>query len=126
MCRWLAYIGEPRLIKECLYEGRDSLCEQAQHSHKAKLGVRGDGGGLGWFGSAAEPALYRDADPVWADSNLRELTRVVESRVFFCACACLDRSAKSICQLSFVLRRKVAVHAQRPDRRLRQLAAIFA
>ncbi len=83
MCRWLAYIGEPRLIEQFLYEGPHSLCEQAQHSHKAKLGVHGDGGGLGWYGKPQEPGLYRDAGPAWADPNLRELTRVIESRVFF-------------------------------------------
>lgn len=83
MCRWLAYIGEPRLIEQLLYDGPHSLCEQAQHSHKAKLGIHGDGGGLGWYGSAAEPGLYRDAGPAWADPNLRELTRFLESRVFF-------------------------------------------
>lgn len=83
MCRWLAYIGEPRLIEEFLYEGPHSLTEQAQHSHKAKLGVHGDGGGLGWYGKPAAPGLYRDAGPAWADPNLRELTRVIESHVFF-------------------------------------------
>jgi len=83
MCRWLAYIGEPRLIEQFLYDGPHSLCEQAQHSHKAKLGVHGDGGGLGWYGKPAEPGLYRDAGPAWADTNLRELTRVIESQVFF-------------------------------------------
>jgi len=83
MCRWLAYIGEPRLIEQFLYDGPHSLCEQAQHSHKAKLGVHGDGGGLGWYGKPAEPGLYRDAGPAWADTNLRELTRVIESEVFF-------------------------------------------
>jgi predicted glutamine amidotransferase len=83
VCRWLAYIGEPRLIEEFLYEGPHSLTEQAQHSHKAKLGVHGDGGGLGWYGRPPEPGLYRDAGPAWADPNLRELTRVVESHVFF-------------------------------------------
>ena len=83
MCRWLAYIGEPRPIEPLLYDGPNSLCEQAQHSHKAKLGVHGDGGGLGWYGSPDEPAIYRDAGPAWADPNLRELTRVLESRIFF-------------------------------------------
>ncbi|MEX2496115.1 MAG: class II glutamine amidotransferase [Woeseia sp.] len=83
MCRWLAYIGEPRLIEQFLYEGPHSLCEQAQHSHKAKLGVHGDGGGLGWYAKAAEPGLYRNPGPAWADPNLRELTRVIQSHVFF-------------------------------------------
>jgi glutamine amidotransferase len=45
--------------------------------------VHGDGGGLGWYGKPAEPGLYRDAGPAWADTNLRELTRVIESDVFF-------------------------------------------
>jgi glutamine amidotransferase len=83
MCRWLAYIGEPRLIESLLYDGPRSLCEQAQHSHKAKLGVHGDGGGLGWYGMPVQPGIYRDAGPAWADPNLRELTRVLESRIFF-------------------------------------------
>lgn len=83
MCRWLAYIGKPRLIENFVYDGPHSLCSQAQQSYKAKLGVHGDGGGLGWYGTRAEPGLYRNAGPAWADTNLRELTRVVESHVFF-------------------------------------------
>lgn len=83
MCRWLAYAGESRLIEQFVYDGPRSLCSQAQQSHKAKRGVHGDGGGLGWYGSAPEPGLYRRSGPAWADVNLRDLTRVVESRVFF-------------------------------------------
>jgi len=83
MCRWLAYAGESRLIEQFVYDDPHSLCSQAQQSHKAKLGVHGDGGGLGWYGAAPEPGLYRRSGPAWADVNLRDLTRVVESRVFF-------------------------------------------
>lgn len=83
MCRWLAYAGEPRLIEQFVYDDPHSLCSQAQQSHKAKLGVHGDGGGLGWYGSTDEPGLYRRSGPAWTDVNLRELTRVVESHVFF-------------------------------------------
>jgi glutamine amidotransferase len=83
MCRWLAYAGESRQIEQFVYDDPHSLCSQAQQSHKAKLGVHGDGGGLGWYGAAPEPGLYRRSGPAWADVNLRDLTRVVESRVFF-------------------------------------------
>ncbi len=83
MCRWLAYLGEPRPIEQFVYDDPYSLCQQAQHSRKAKLGVHGDGGGLGWYARAPEPALYRRAGPAWSDDNLRELTRVIESPVFF-------------------------------------------
>ncbi len=83
MCRWLAYIGAPRLIEAFVYEGKHALCGQAQQSHQAKLGVHGDGGGLGWYSTWPEPGVYRNAGPAWADPNLRELTRMVESHVFF-------------------------------------------
>lgn len=83
MCRWLAYIGESRPVEGFVYDGPRSLCSQAQQSHKAKLGVHGDGGGLGWYGAPEEPGLYRNAGPAWADPNLREIARMVESRVFF-------------------------------------------
>lgn len=123
MCRWLAYIGEPRLVEQFLYEDPHSLCEQAQHSHKAKLGVHGDGGGLGWYGSPKEPAVYRDAGPAWADPNLRELTRVVESHVFFCSRARIDGSSESAGELPSVSLRRVAVHAQWSDWRISGVTA---
>ena len=83
MCRWISYLGEPTLMHDFLYEGDRSLCAQAQHSHKAKLGVHGDGGGLAWYGNQECPGLYRHAGPAWADPNLRELTSQIEARLFF-------------------------------------------
>ncbi len=83
MCRWLAYIGSPRRIERFVYDGAHSLCGQAQQSHKAKLGVHGDGGGLGWYGIDPQPGLYRNSGPAWVDANLRELTRMIESKIFF-------------------------------------------
>lgn len=83
MCRWLAYVGEPRFIDPFLYDGPHSLCEQAQRSFMAKQGVHGDGCGLGWYAESAIPCLYRDAGPAWADPNLRELTRVIKSHLIF-------------------------------------------
>ncbi|MCG8494256.1 MAG: class II glutamine amidotransferase [Sneathiellales bacterium] len=83
MCRWLAYIGPPRVIEDLVYEGDHSLSAQAMNSNKAKLGVHGDGGGLGWYSRSPEPGLYRNPGPAWSDPNLRELTRHVESHIFF-------------------------------------------
>lgn len=83
MCRWMAYMGAPRVIEALVYDGKRALCGQAQHSYQAKLGVHGDGGGLGWYGRQPEPGLYRNPGPAWADPNLRELTRMVESHIFF-------------------------------------------
>ncbi len=83
MCRWLAYIGAPRIIENLVYEGDHSLSAQAMHSSKAKLVVHGDGGGLGWYSRSPEPGLYRNPGPAWSDPNLRELTRHIESHIFF-------------------------------------------
>ncbi|MEH6403489.1 MAG: class II glutamine amidotransferase [Sneathiella sp.] len=83
MCRWFAYIGVPRIIENLVYEGDYSLSAQAMHSNKAKLGLHGDGGGLGWYSRSKEPGLYRNPGPAWSDPNLRELTRHVESHIFF-------------------------------------------
>jgi len=83
MCRWIAYLGQPTYINEFLYDGPRSLCAQAQQSHKAKLGVHGDGGGLGWYGNQECPGLYRNPGPAWGDPNLRDLTSQIESRLFF-------------------------------------------
>ncbi|WP_169569813.1 class II glutamine amidotransferase [Sneathiella limimaris] len=83
MCRWLAYFGTPRVIESFVYEGDHSLSAQALHSHKAKLGVQGDGGGLGWYSHLPEPGLYRNPGPAWSDPNLRELSCHVTSHIFF-------------------------------------------
>lgn len=83
MCRWIAYIGAPTLMHDFLYDGAHSLCAQAQHSFKAKLGVHGDGGGLAWYAQEECPGLYRHAGPAWADPNLKELTSQIRSKLFF-------------------------------------------
>jgi glutamine amidotransferase len=83
MCRWIAYVGTPTLMHDFLYDGAHSLCAQAQHSFKAKLGVHGDGGGLAWYAQEECPGLYRHAGPAWADPNLKELTSQIRAKLFF-------------------------------------------
>jgi len=83
MCRWLAYIGKPCSIEPLVYRGAHALAHLALHAYEARLGVQGDGGGLGWYGDLPDPGIYRNPGPAWADPNLRELTRHIESRVTF-------------------------------------------
>jgi glutamine amidotransferase len=42
----------------------------------------GDGTGLGWYGRRQVPALFRSAEPAWADESLRELAAEISSRLF--------------------------------------------
>ncbi len=83
MCRWLAYVGKPHSVERLVYGGPHALAGLARHSYESRLGVQGDGGGLGWYNHRADPGLYRNAGPAWADPNLRELARHVESRITF-------------------------------------------
>lgn len=84
MCRWLAYSGSPILLEELLYKTDHSLIDQSRH---ARLGVdttNGDGFGLGWYtASDSTPAIFRGVEPAWHDRNLREISRHVESPLFF-------------------------------------------
>jgi hypothetical protein len=73
MCRWLAYSGSPILLKEALYGGTHSLVDQSLHSRLGAETTNGDGFGVGWYGAPDTPGVFRSTEPVWNDSNLREL-----------------------------------------------------
>ena len=60
-----------------------SLIDQSLHS---KLGVEttnGDGFGVGWYGEADTPALFKSVEPAWNDKNLRELAGHVRTGLVF-------------------------------------------
>src|SRR3954453_20534436 len=82
MCRWMAYRGQPLRVEDLLYKTKHSLIDQSRH---ATLGVEtfnGDGFGLGWYGSADAPGLYRSLTPAWSDRNLHSLAALVTSPLF--------------------------------------------
>lgn len=82
MCRHLAYLGPPVALARLLIEPAHGLYEQSWAPRQQKHGVvNADGFGVGWYpeGEEARPARYRRAVPIWADTNLTELARVVRS-----------------------------------------------
>jgi glutamine amidotransferase len=83
MCRWLAYTGSPVLIHQALYTPAHSLIDQSLHSRLGAETTNGDGFGLGWYDDEGAPGVFRSIEPAWNDQNLRELTRAVESPLFF-------------------------------------------
>lgn len=87
MCRWLAYLGEPLRVSTIVLDAQHSIVAQSLHSPLGAETVNGDGFGLGWYGADAPdgdaPALFRSIEPAWHDENLRELTRALESPLFF-------------------------------------------
>ena len=83
MCRWLAYSGTPVLIDELLYKPSHSLIDQSLHSRLGVETTNGDGFGVGWYGEANEPAVFKSIEPAWNDRNLRELSRSIRSGLVF-------------------------------------------
>ncbi len=83
MCRWLAYSGTPVLIDELLYKPTHSLIDQSLHSRLGVETTNGDGFGVGWYGEAPEPAVFKSIEPAWNDRNLRELSGHIRSGLVF-------------------------------------------
>lgn len=87
MCRWLAYLGEPLQPATIVLDAKHSIVSQSLNSPLGAETVNGDGFGFGWYPtgdqSGGEPALFHSTEPAWNDENLRELTRAIESPLFF-------------------------------------------
>ena len=83
MCRWLAYSGSPVLLEELLYKPQNSLVVQSLHSRLGAEATNGDGFGVGWYGGAGDPGVFRSAEPAWNDRNLRELAAHIASPLVF-------------------------------------------
>lgn len=83
MCRWLAYSGSPLPMYDLLYKPKHSLIDQSLHARLGPHTTNGDGFGVGWYGDADIPALYKGVDPVWSDRNLRELSGEIRSTLMF-------------------------------------------
>jgi predicted glutamine amidotransferase len=82
MCRWMAWLGQPVLIEELLFNTQHGIVDQSLHSQMGAETTNGDGFGMGWYGVGNGPGLYHSVTPAWADANLRELAGHVESPLF--------------------------------------------
>jgi glutamine amidotransferase len=83
MCRWLAYSGTPVLLEELLFKPEHSLIVQSLHSRLGVETTNGDGFGVGWYGEAESPAVFKSVEPAWNDRNLRELAGHIRSGLVF-------------------------------------------
>jgi glutamine amidotransferase len=83
MCRIAAYQGPEIPLERIVTRPTHSLLSQSRHATEAAIAVNGDGFGLAWYrAEQAEPGLYRDVLPAWADANLQNLCRMVSSALF--------------------------------------------
>src|SRR4051812_11757726 len=83
MCRWMAWLGQPVLVEDLLFNTQHGIVDQSLHARMGAEPTNGDGFGLGWYGAEAHsPGLYRSVSPAWSDANLRELAGHIESPAF--------------------------------------------
>jgi len=81
MCRHLAYLGPPATLRSLLTDPPHSLFRQAWAPRRQRYGtVNADGFGIGWYTDGDPvPARYRRGTPIWGDSSLPDLARVIRS-----------------------------------------------
>lgn len=82
MCRWLGYFGNPVRPDWLLYRTRHGLIDQSLAAREMDHPINGDGFGMGWYGTADSPGLYRNVAPAWSDRNLRELCTQLETPLY--------------------------------------------
>ena len=82
MCRWIAYTGGPVYLEELLFKPKHSLIDQSLAARVGETTTNGDGFGIGWYGTGAEPGLYKGIQPAWSDENLLDLASQIKSRMF--------------------------------------------
>lgn len=82
MCRWLGYSGAPLYLEELIVKPENSLIDQSLESHSGETTTNGDGFGIGWYDERETPGVYRDVQPAWNDSNLRDLAAHIQSPLF--------------------------------------------
>ena len=87
MCRYLAYLGPPAVLRAVLIDPPHGLYRQAWAPRLMRHGtVNADGFGVGWYADGdPTPARYRRAVPIWADESLPDLARVTRSTAVLAA-----------------------------------------
>lgn len=82
MCRILAYLGPPATLESLLIEPPYSLYRQSWQPRLQRHGkLNADGFGVGWYDlhRRPEPARYRSAAPIWADSSFPSMAGLIAS-----------------------------------------------
>jgi len=82
MCRWIGYFGSPVLMETLILRPDHSLIDQSLASKEGAETTNGDGFGVGWYGDAPDPGLYKSTEPAWNDRNLAQLALHIRSHLF--------------------------------------------
>jgi len=81
----MAYHGPPIPLDELLYQPDHSIIQQSVDAREREEPLNGDGWGVGWYDPSLspEPAVYREVRPAWNDENMRRLSPLTETPLYF-------------------------------------------
>ncbi len=81
MCRHQAWLGRPRTLADLVLTPPYSLLTQSWAPRRQRYGtVNADGWGIGFFAAGdPQPARWRSARPMWSDTALPSVGRLVSS-----------------------------------------------
>ncbi len=81
MCRHLAWLGRPRTLADLMLTPPHSLLTQSWAPRRQRYGtVNADGWGVGFYADGdPQPARWRSARPLWSDTALPSVGRLVSS-----------------------------------------------
>ncbi|WP_170608434.1 class II glutamine amidotransferase [Ruegeria arenilitoris] len=82
MCRFLAWVGQPRYLDELVLEQEQSLVIQSRNALIGKTPINADGFGMAWYSDRHSPCFYKDTNPAWSDANLKQLAHHTRSSLF--------------------------------------------
>jgi predicted glutamine amidotransferase len=82
MCRFLAWNGAARHLNDFVLHGDQCLVAQSRHALIGKTLLNGDGFGLAWYTDRGTPCVYRDVNPAWSDSNLKQIAYHTKAALF--------------------------------------------
>ena len=96
MCRWIAYRGDTVPLEQYVTEPAHSLVAQSVRALESTASTNGDGFGLGWYGTHAEPGLYREVRALRIYEGTSEIQRlVIAGQVLAAAAAVAGDGASS-------------------------------
>ena len=72
-------LGLARAPGGAALQAENSLIIQSLHSRLGAEATNGDGFGVGWYGHARRPGVFRSTEPAWNDRNLRDLAAHIDS-----------------------------------------------
>ncbi|MEU4204393.1 ergothioneine biosynthesis protein EgtC [Streptomyces sp. NPDC045456] len=87
MCRHIAYLGPEVPLGSLITAPSHGLYRQSwQPRHQIHGTVNADGFGVGWYAPGDPvPARYRKGGPIWADTGILDLLRVVRTTALLAA-----------------------------------------